>query len=69
MVGITNRDPREEEQRQEIVEEHREHLLPADQGGGKYEKPGDAQQRDIEEQGRVKETGVGPGTELLEEDR
>ena len=61
MVGITNKDPEEEQARQEIVEHNKAQLPPADMAGTEHGPLGKDQSDTPDSRGRVVETGAGRG--------
>ena len=63
MVGITNKDPREEQARQEIVEHNKAELPPEDMAVTEHGPVGKNKANEPESRGRVAETGAGRGLE------
>lgn len=69
MTGITNKPEGEEHERQQLVEQQREELLPPEARRTDNRAP-DAKDSDatLPEHGRAAETGAGRGTDLLDRD-
>ena len=63
MTGITNRPEEIEDARQEIVEENKAKLPPAEQAGEGHEPVAKARDDTPATRGRIAETGAGRGTD------